>query len=77
MPKAPALIPRAYISRSHCEQCQMQYIGKTKRTLSDRVREHMISVDKREKTMGQHFNLPHHSKAKGRQCKMPDKCNIG
>ena len=33
------------------------------RRFSDRIKEHMTSVHKRDKTMGLHYNLPNHSKA--------------
>ena len=46
-----------------CDKCGDQYVGQTERKLSTRVKEHMTSVDKKEKTMGLHFNKPHHSKA--------------
>ena len=33
-----------------CNKCNKQYIGQTGRTLHDRIREHMYSIVKNEKT---------------------------
>ena len=46
-----------------CDKCNKQYVGQTIRRFSDRVKEHMTSVEKKDKTMGTHYLLPHHSKA--------------
>ena len=46
-----------------CDKCHKQYVGQTLRRFSDRVKEHMTSVEKKDKKVGSHYNLPHHSKA--------------
>ena len=38
-------------------------MGQTIRRFSDRVKEHMTSVEKKDKTVGSHYHLPNHSKA--------------
>ena len=47
-----------------CTRCGMLYVGETKRTLQERVREHLDYISKhRDQPTGLHFNLPHHSLA--------------
>ena len=44
-----------------CIKCQKQYVGQTGRILHDRIREHMYSIVKNEKTIGTHFNSKGHN----------------
>ena len=46
-------------------KCKKQYIGETDRRLKDRFSEHIgyVNTRKLDKTTGNHFNLPGHSKA--------------
>ena len=47
-----------------CCRCGMLYVGETKRTLQERVREHLDYISKhRDQPTGLHFNLPQHSLA--------------
>ena len=45
-----------------CTKCYQQYIGKTERTLDERVREHVGYIQNKQlhQPTGQHFNLPGH-----------------
>ena len=43
--------------------CRKQYIGKTKRSLRERFKEHLGYVDRHTDTTGRHFNMPGHSKS--------------
>ena len=40
-----------------CDKCSKQYVGQTIRKFSDRLKEHMTSVDKKDKTIGAHYLL--------------------
>ena len=46
-----------------CQNCRMQYIGETERSLQERFSEHKQYVTSRQttKATGLHFNLPGHS----------------
>ena len=45
-----------------CKKCKMQYVGKTKRTLSERFSEHLHDIKHgHNKSVSNHFNLPGHS----------------
>ena len=52
-----------------CDKCMKQYIGKTERTLCERIREHLGYIRNKQlnQATGEHFNLPghkiHHLKA--------------
>ena len=45
-----------------CEQCKLQYIGLTTRSLDERVREHIGYIRNlhTNQPTGEHFNLPRH-----------------
>ena len=44
-----------------CKKCNLQYVGQTGRSLHHRMREHMYSIVKNEKTIGMHFNGKRHN----------------
>lgn len=46
-----------------CQQCQIQYVGQTKRTLMERFQGHFYNItsENRDDNIGNHFNLPGHS----------------
>ena len=46
-------------------RCKQRYIGKSKRSLRDRISEHIgyVMLKKLDKSTGAHFNLPGHSLA--------------
>jgi hypothetical protein len=45
-----------------CTKCDARYIGKTERTLDERIREHVGYVRNKhlQQPTGEHFNLPGH-----------------
>ena len=45
-----------------CEQCKLQYIGQTTRSLDERVREHISYIRnlRTNQPTGEHFNFPGH-----------------
>ena len=46
----------------HCQSCQMQYVGETKRSFRTRIKKHLADVRHvRDTPVARHFNLPDHS----------------
>jgi hypothetical protein len=43
--------------------CGKQYIGQTRKSLRERLKQHLSYVDCNNKATGRHFNLPRHSKS--------------
>ena len=43
-----------------CEKCNLQYVGQSGWSFHARIREHMHSIVKNEKTIGMHFNSKGH-----------------
>ena len=52
-----------------CKICKLQYVGQTKRTFHERVREHFLDIRKGtidpRKPLGRHHSLPHHNRDPG------------
>lgn len=45
-----------------CNYCNLQYVGQTGRTLTDRINNHLSCIRTRKNTtIALHFNLPHHN----------------
>jgi len=44
-----------------CTLCKKIYIGETGRRLGERFREHLRDVERNDKDVARHFNLPNHS----------------
>ena len=45
-----------------CNQCELQYVGETGRTLGDRINDHLSRIRTLKPTpVGKHFNSPNHS----------------
>ena len=59
----PEQIYRGVVYVLTCDKCGDQYVGHTERKFSIRVKEHMTSVEKKDKTKCRHYSKPHHVKA--------------